>query len=454
MSWKNYNLQQGLDLSKQLGLLKRNYGFEGVGTDKKEPYYNWQKYYKDNIDKNAKNGIINLKVEGKEYNKDGAYDNQKSQRDNLPDWAKPVAKRFLRQYEEAYALSESDPPSRAFYDARMRDLRDAGERLKREVQEIRKMTAEHPENGRKYGSYINAYYNTEGKERDKYDELAFWLSREHAKYLNNTEYLSKSSLLPKTEQSNYTEAKAGLTQSENINKYTAINIANNANKLSYNQVEFGKGSYIAKELDTMGTEWRSTANTDEQERIHKKAELLRGLARTYFDNGNKNNTSAHKKIVKGFKNIMKYKSRIKAVADNIGIDVGLLATVVFRETVSTDWGDIKDFPAAYIGLDEVSVGLCQIQPQTARVAYDNWLTYLRGENTKSQNSGLTYQQMVKNLNDPYENIRYAAIIIWDYINTFGITDTSEIFKKYTGHHITGQNASNYVPYAKAYFNKL
>ena len=237
-------------------------------------------------------------------------------------------------------------------------------------------------------------------------------------------------------------------------------IAFNNNPLRYSDAiglavedhtEFGKNSAIAKKLDALGVDWTNATSAADQKRIHQRIELLRGRARQYFENGNANNGGNQKKVVNGFENIMTYESRINAVSDSFGIEVGVLATVVFRETIMTDWGDAKDFLAAYVGFDTVSVGLCQIQPRTARAAYDNWLTYLNGEPIGSEAEGLTYQQLVKNLNDPSQSIRYAGIIVWGYINTRDITTHAGIFTAYTGNSVTGQNVANYAPYMQSYF---
>jgi len=218
--------------------------------------------------------------------------------------------------------------------------------------------------------------------------------------------------------------------------------------------EFGKDSAVAEALDALGVDWKNATTADAREKIHQKAELLRGLTRQYFANGNKKDDASQKKCVEGFQNVIKYESCIKAVSDSLHIDSGVLATVVFRETIMTDWGDLKDFPLAYIGLDTVSVGLCQIQPGTAREAYDNWLSNLIGKPTSSEAQGLTDQQLVKNLNDPNQSIRYAGIIIWDYINTQGKTSNASIFTAYTGNSETGKNEANYVSYMQYYFMKL
>ena len=139
--------------------------------------YDWQKYYKQMIDNNVKDGTIGLEGKNRAH---GVIPDQTAK---YPDWAKPIANDFSRQYEEAYALREQEPSGRAFYDGMMRRARSANDRLQKELQDIRKMTEENPRNGQKYGEYIRNYYHTTGEERDKYDELAFWRGHKRAELI-------------------------------------------------------------------------------------------------------------------------------------------------------------------------------------------------------------------------------------------------------------------------------
>ena len=216
--------------------------------------------------------------------------------------------------------------------------------------------------------------------------------------------------------------------------------------------EFGYDSFVAKTLDALGEDWNNTEDETEREKLHKRAELLRGLARIYISRGNTNQVM----LMKGYNTIIKYENRINSVASTLGINPHLIATVLFREITMSGWDDlyVVETGAATIGVD-TSIGIGQVKVSTATEAYDRWMYHLLGDAYNGHNLSVT--QFVKMLNDPKENIRFVGIVIWNIIHTYGAWDEIAIYSKYnaggnSGNTSYGTVSMQYTPYVWEYFN--
>ena len=211
--------------------------------------------------------------------------------------------------------------------------------------------------------------------------------------------------------------------------------------------EFGKDSDIAKELDALGDEWNATTDKAEREKIQKRAELLRQLARKYINRGN----TDQKKLLKGYHAVIDNESHIKAMAEAFGVNPHLIATTLFREVTMSSWDDATfiEMGAARIGAD-TSIGLAQIKVSRATEAYDNLFAYIQGDSYKGHN--ISTYEFARLLNDPEGNIRFLTIILWDTMHSRGIWDEESIYADYNGSSVYGEGSMEYSPYFWDYFN--
>ena len=70
----------------------------------------------------------------------------------------------------------------------MREAHEKSEHFKHQMQEIEKMTKENEANGRQMAWLVNMYYNSDGEQQEKFDEMIEELKKEHSDYME-TAYL-------------------------------------------------------------------------------------------------------------------------------------------------------------------------------------------------------------------------------------------------------------------------
>ncbi|MCK9478437.1 MAG: lytic transglycosylase domain-containing protein [Firmicutes bacterium] len=113
---------------------------------------------------------------------------QKKYFESLPEWAREIAQRFAEMYDNSYKARENNPISRNFYDGQMGAARDKSDHFKHQMQEIEKMTLENQEHGKQMAWLVNMYYNSDGEQQEKFDEMIEELKKEHLDYME-TSYL-------------------------------------------------------------------------------------------------------------------------------------------------------------------------------------------------------------------------------------------------------------------------
>ena len=210
--------------------------------------------------------------------------------------------------------------------------------------------------------------------------------------------------------------------------------------------EFGKDSKIAKRLDELGEAWNATSYVSEKAKIHKRAELLRGIARTYISRGN----SDEKKLLNAYDVVIKYENRIREVASVFGINSHLIATTLFREVSmasADDWSLVES--GLFVAGQNPSIGLAQIKVSTAIQAYDHWNASQDSSYTGHNLTPRDFEQKLKNKN---ENIKFLGMVLWDIIHSNNIWDERTIYKTYNGSDVYASGSMQYAPFFWNYFN--